>query len=293
MKKEEKYYGIYFNKDIPKIEKVNQYSKEVEIKFEGKAFLVKRRKGKIIEKVEIQNFHKLKKQTCYEIEFENLKGEIYNLRIKLKSSLVVLWIILIFIGFLAFLLNKSINGEKSAFARFCDYINLSILPLHVENKQEMNDFIENKYEFDVSLKKTSTREIDLFQTIYVESIAHYKILPGNRGSFSLIIDAQKSKMDRKYRVEFEDLNEQKPSNMLFKIRGDSSIYQDLKQLSKKLNGTIQKFTKQDIIIDWQWAYETGEDENAILENDKIDTKQGERLNCYKFKVIVRAEEVEK
>ena len=46
MKKEEKYYGIYFNKDIPKIEKVNQYSKEVEIKFEGKAFLVKRRKGK-------------------------------------------------------------------------------------------------------------------------------------------------------------------------------------------------------------------------------------------------------
>ena len=41
--KEKDYYGIYFNDDdIPKLDKVNKYRKEVQIKFEGRAFLIKR-----------------------------------------------------------------------------------------------------------------------------------------------------------------------------------------------------------------------------------------------------------
>lgn len=39
MKKDkEKYYGIRFNDDIPKLNEINEYSKEVELKFIGKAF---------------------------------------------------------------------------------------------------------------------------------------------------------------------------------------------------------------------------------------------------------------
>ena len=40
MKNKDKYYGIYFNDDIPKLDdKINKYNREVEIKFEGKAYI--------------------------------------------------------------------------------------------------------------------------------------------------------------------------------------------------------------------------------------------------------------
>ena len=46
-----------------------------------------------------------------------------------------------------------------------------------------------------------------------------------------------------------------------------------------------------IIIDWEWAYETGTDENTIEENDIKDTLDGKELNSYKFKINVIGEEV--
>ena len=60
-KKEDNYYGIRFNNDIPKIDKINNFNKEVEIKFIGKAYLVKRKDDKI-EKIELKNYYKLEKE---------------------------------------------------------------------------------------------------------------------------------------------------------------------------------------------------------------------------------------
>ena len=41
--KQENYYGIKFNDDIPLIDKINEFNKSVEIKFIGKAFIVNRK----------------------------------------------------------------------------------------------------------------------------------------------------------------------------------------------------------------------------------------------------------
>ena len=61
MKNKDKYYGIYFNDDIPKLDdKINKYNREVEIKFEGKAYLIERDDDdEIIEKIEIKERKRL------------------------------------------------------------------------------------------------------------------------------------------------------------------------------------------------------------------------------------------
>ena len=96
MKKEKKYYGIKFNDEIPKVDKVNKFRKEVEIKFEGKANLIKRDDDdKIVERTEIENGYKLKKEKDYEIEFINCQNEIYYLQVRIECS-YLLFILLLF-----------------------------------------------------------------------------------------------------------------------------------------------------------------------------------------------------
>ena len=59
--KQENYYGIKFNDDIPLIDKINEFNKSVEIKFIGKAFIVNRKDDKV-EKIEIENYYKFEKE---------------------------------------------------------------------------------------------------------------------------------------------------------------------------------------------------------------------------------------
>ena len=94
----------------------------------------------------------------------------------------------------------------------------------------------------------------------------------------------------KYNVEFENITDDKTSNMIFKIRGIEETYSTLQELEKYLSGVIKKKSKQEIIIDWTWAYETGESQNTVTENDKIDTDEGRNLESYKFKILVTGEE---
>ena len=94
----------------------------------------------------------------------------------------------------------------------------------------------------------------------------------------------------KYRVGFVDLSNEKPNNMIFKIRGSNKTYNSLQQLQNDLRGIIKAHSKKEIIIDWQWAYESGNSEEIVKENDKIDTNNGKLLNSYKFKINVIGEE---
>ena len=173
MKNKDKYYGIYFNDDIPKLDdKINKYNREVEIKFEGKAYLIERDDDdEIIEKIEIENEYKLKKEKDYEIEFINNYGEIYWLQVRIESSYLFLLLLLFILGFVIGLaLCRPINIEDSPLAKLYDYIDLSILELNIDNEQENNPKAEKQYDFDVSFENISSENISLANTINAKSL---------------------------------------------------------------------------------------------------------------------------
>lgn len=315
MNKEKKYYGIYFNDTIPKLDKKNYFTKEVTIKFEGEAYLIGKKRNQKVEKTEIENEHKLKKEGDYEIEFINMKNEIYHLEISIKSSFwLFLFLLFIFGSIIAFLLCNPCFPESSPLSQLFDSINLSILPLNigknVENnyslekneKEEIKKYVEmnkksieknhfeNEYYFDVSLKKESSHEINLFETMCVEDLEKHKIAPSDRGSFAIVMSTQKSNINMEYEIKFQDITHEKPTHLSFQIRGKNQNYSTLQELATTLKGNMNKQSKKKIIIDWQWPYETGENEKSILENDKIDTTESQKLNCYQFKVIVTGKE---
>lgn len=93
-----------------------------------------------------------------------------------------------------------------------------------------------------------------------------------------------------YQIGFVDMTNEKPNNMIFKIRGNDKIYQTLQELQQDLGGIIEKHSQETIVIDWKWKYESGDDEESIIDNDKIDTDNSQRLKNYKFKINVVGEE---
>lgn len=287
MRKKDKYYGIYFNDDIPKLDdKINKYSKEVEIKFEGTAYLIERDDdNEIIEKIEIKNKSKLNKEKDYEIEFINDIGETYWIQVRIESSYLFLLLLLFVIGFIIGLaLCRPFDTDNSPLSKFYDFIDLSILQLDIDKENEVH------YDFDVSFENITSEDINLTNTINAKSLVKNKICPGTSGSFSIIITTKKSTVDMKYKVLFENITNDKTSNMIFKIRGKDDEYSTLQELEKNLIGIIKKRSQQEIIIDWQWAYETGENYNTVIENDKVDTTEGKNLESYKFKILVTGEE---
>ncbi len=289
MKKKE-YYGIYFNKDIPKIDdKINKYNKEVEIIFEGKAYLVERDEdNNIKEKIEIDNKYKLKKEKDYEIEFINNDGKIYWIKVRIESSYLFLLLLLFIIGFIIGLaLCKPFNPEASLLHKLYDYINISLIQLDVDENSENTVH----YDFDVSFENISSEDINLTNTINAKSLVKNKICPGTSGSFSIIITTKSSTVDMRYKVLFENITNDKTSNMCFKIRGTDEKYSTLQELEKSLSGIIKKKSQEEIIIDWEWMYETGENQNTIIQNDQVDTFEGRNLESYIFKILVTGEEV--
>lgn len=94
----------------------------------------------------------------------------------------------------------------------------------------------------------------------------------------------------KYKISFIDINNEKPNNMIFKIRGSDKSYSSLQELQNNLEGIINAHSTKEIIIDWQWAYESGNNEDSIIKNDKIDTSNGKVLESYKYRINVIGEE---
>lgn len=295
-KKKEEYYGIYFNDEIPKKDKLNKYSKEVEVKFEGEAYIIERDDdNEIVEKIKLENNDKLRKEKDYEIEFINSKAQTYNLKVRIETNYLFILLLLFLLGFLlGLLLAKPTDFENSPLKRFYDYINISVLQLDIEQEKE-EKIIDRKpkknYDFEVTFDNISSDELNLIDTISAKALAENKIAPGVKGSFGINISTLKSTVDMSYKIQFEDITSEKPTNMKFKVRGSNHTYSTLQELENDLQGNIRKKSKMNIIIDWEWAYETGTDENTIEENDIKDTLDGKELNSYKFKINVIGEEV--
>lgn len=202
MKKENEYYGIKFNDKIPKIDKVNKFTKEVKIKFEGKAYLIKRNEdNEVIERKEIENGYKLKKEKEYEIAFINYENKIYNLQVRIESSCLIFILLLFWLGFLiGLILTRPVKDNHSLLDRFYDFINLSVIQLDIDKMAEQENAIEvenvnrtriiedikyvkkevenkNQYEFDATFKNISSDEISLTNSMTAKAVAKNKIAP--------------------------------------------------------------------------------------------------------------------
>ncbi len=320
MSEKEEYYGIKFNDKIPKIDKVNRFRKEVEVEFEGIAYIVERDDDdEIVERTELENGDKLKKEKVYEIEFINCENQVYYLQVKIECSYLLFILLLFFLGFLIGLILTRPMKENSLLDKFRHYIDLAVIPLNIEkhedekveqieNIQEIRKTriikrtkeeievikktveIENQYNFDATFENISSDEINLTNTIEAKAVAKNKIAPGVSGSFAIVVSTKKSTVDMMYHIGFTDITNEKPNNMIFQIRGNSKQYATLQELQKDLGGAIEKNSKETIIIDWQWAYESGDNAESIMDNDKIDTDNSKKLNNYKFKINVVGEE---
>lgn len=202
--KEKEYYGIYLNDNIPKIEKINKYSKEVEIKFEGKAFLIERDDDdEIIKRTEIENECKLKKEKDYEIEFTNMKNEIYYLQVRIETSYLFFILLLFWLGFLiGLILVRPVRDGNSIFDKFYKYIDLAVIQIDIDNSKEIlptekettktitkiiekekTKVVEKEYNFDVEFNHISSTDINLTDTISAEAIAKNKIAPRSEWQF--------------------------------------------------------------------------------------------------------------
>lgn len=183
MKSQDKYYGIKFNKNIPEIGKVNKYGKEVEIIFEGTAYIIVRKDDEI-EKTEIENNYKLKKEGEYEIEFINQKNKVFNLKLRIRTF-GIFWLFLAMIFTVLFMAYNNRSIPENIVSKFVNYINLAVL------KFDDNDDLKNQYEFLVDFKNTSSDEIKLANTISAKSLTHKKIAPRTKWEFCNINKYQK------------------------------------------------------------------------------------------------------
>lgn len=286
----EKYYGILLNDKIPKLDnKKNKFDKKVKVCFLGKAYLLEKNDKDEIERIEIENNYELNKERHYEIEFINVENERYLIEVSIESSYFFLIIWLFLLGFIIglALCSRPNTAGNTPLARFLDYINWSVIGINISEDDEMP---EDQYEFDVSFKNLSSDDISLSGTVSSKAVVRNKIAPGVSGSFAIIVSTKNSTVDMKYNVNFQDVTNEKPHHMSFKIRGYDKEYSSLQELQKELIGLIKKKSKKTIIIDWMWIYESGDNESAINESDLIDTNEGKILQSYKFKILVNGEE---
>ena len=272
--KEDNYYGIRFNDDIPILDDINKYRKEIEIKFLGKAYLVEYKDDEII-KTEISNYYKLDKEGDYEIEFINNKNEMYVLQVRIRKS-YLFFIILFLLGVLLLLSSMFLMKDEQLKNKFLSLIDLSVIAVDVKE--------DNQYVFDVKFKNIVSSEIELPSTLNARSLVKNKIAPGTNGEFSILISTIDSTVDMKYSVDFEDVTKEKPTNLLFKVKGTNKEYSTLQELEKYLNGTIENESLKEYVIEWRWPYEIND------EQDIIDTNDGTKFKNYKFRIHVYGEE---
>ena len=275
---EVKYFGIKVNNEIPKVYKVNKYKKNVELNFKGTAYLIEY-KDDNIEKTELKDLHKFKKNGKYRVEFINTKEECYIINIEIKKSflfILLLFIAVFFCLFMLFLFPSTFNRNYNRYWKDTIY---SLIDVDKENI----------YEFDVSFfDRNLTKEIKLDDTLNKKIVKKNKICPGVSGSFAIVISTKESNVDMNYEIEFKDLTQEKPKNLVFKIRGDNLQYSSLQDLEKRLKGLINRRNTTKVIIDWEWPYESKTD---VSLGDKVDTLEGETLNTYKFLINVQGTEV--
>lgn len=273
-----KYFGIYFNNNIPKLNKKKKYIKSIKIIFDGTAYLINNQQ-KNSKKLQIKSEYILKKPGEYTLEYTNTTGDFYSINFILKKyNFYPLIIYLLFFLYILFISNKLVYNNNIIKDIAC-YIK--------ENeKEEKTNNNEVKYVFKVNGYNTEFKEINLWNTMDRKMMINEKIAPGVSGKFQIVIDTMGSNTNMEYKIQFSD-ETVKPTNLLFSAQGkeENIRVNSLKELEKQLNGKIEKNEIKTITIYWKWEYENKENK------DLQDTKDGERLNTYKFKILVTGREL--
>lgn len=147
------------------------------------------------------------------------------------------------------------------------------------------------WSFKVNGQKEQVQTIQLGSTCNNETLVNQKIAPGTSGSFNIIVDGTDSDVGINYNVKFTN-ESTKPTNLKFTY--DNQEYNSIAELESSLSGTIhanEEDKTRTLTIYWQWAYETGNNESEIANNDKIDTQNAQDIATYTFNVIVSGTQV--
>ena len=148
------------------------------------------------------------------------------------------------------------------------------------------------WSFVINDNENAIQNINLQSTLDNEKINNNKIAPGTSGEFNIKIDATNSDVGINYNIGIEnEIN--KPQNLIFKYQDKS--FNSMLDLAKELKGTINANDKNRVInfiIQWEWNYQTGENEQEINENDLIDAKDSKNALEYTFDIIITGNQVE-
>lgn len=144
-----------------------------------------------------------------------------------------------------------------------------------------------QWAFQIKKDGETTKNIDLGSTVNRDTLVNGKIAPGTSGVISIVLDASGSEVDLDYTVKFN--NEQnKPDNLYFTCAGNQ--YSNLSDIDT-IQGTMEYDAVQktrEIVVLWNWGYETGATKDVKAANDIIDTKNASEITKYTFDVVVTA-----
>lgn len=148
------------------------------------------------------------------------------------------------------------------------------------------------WSFNVTKSNTQKITVKLNENYDNTTLDEGYIAPGCEGEFSIVIDASNTSTGVEFKTIFEN-ETKKPQNLKFIY--DENTLSTLKELEPFLEGKIlanEEEKKKIFIIKWIWKYETGENKEEILKNDKQDTIDAENLKEYSFNIIVEGKQLE-
>lgn len=148
-----------------------------------------------------------------------------------------------------------------------------------------------KWDFVVNESTEEFATIKLADTYDQSTLINGKIAPGTSGSFDLVIDASESEVGVQYVVDFEN-ETNKPDNLKFTYK--DKTFDEIEDYEDVFTGVIDADDTNKtrvLTVEWQWPYETENQDKTVAENDKIDTNNGLNALDYSFDVIVTGTQV--
>ena len=147
------------------------------------------------------------------------------------------------------------------------------------------------WSFKVYGDNEQTQNVKLASTVDDNTLVDNKIAPGTKGSFSIKIDGEGSDVGINYNIKVQN-ETQKPANLFYTYQGKT--YTDLNELALEASGTINaddSIKVKEILVNWEWPYQTGSDEISKSKNDAQDTQDGKNISNYTFDIVVTGTQV--
>lgn len=147
------------------------------------------------------------------------------------------------------------------------------------------------WSFKVYGDNEQTQNVKLASTVDDSTLVDNKIAPGTKGSFSIKIDGEGSDVGINYNIKVQN-ETQKPANLFYTYQGKT--YTDLNELALAASGIINADDSnkvKEILVNWEWPYQTGSDEISKSKNDAQDTQDGKNISNYTFDIVVTGTQV--